>query len=62
MDPENITFYELDDESYNKVDQYLFGSNCYGYEDSYNYYDINVNNILTSYKKVILNMLLDIMM
>ena len=31
-------------------------------EDSYNCYDINVNNILTPYKKVILNMLLDIMM
>ena len=62
MDPETITFYELDDESYNIVDQYLFGSNSYGYDDSYNYYDVNVNNILTPYKKVILNMLLDIMM
>ena len=62
MAQENITFNESDDESYYIVDQYLLGSRCYGYEDSYNYYDININNILTSYKKMIMNMLLDIMM
>ena len=46
----NITFNELDDESYSIVDQYIFGSSFYGYEDSYNYHDIDVNNILP-YKK-----------
>ena len=56
--PKSIIFYELNDESYDIVDLYLFRSRCYGYEDSYNYYDINVNNV----KKVIMNMLLDIMM
>ena len=25
---------------------YLFGGKCFDYGDSYNYYDINVNNIL----------------
>ena len=56
--PKNIIFYELNDESYDIVDLYLFRSRCYGYEGSYNYYDINVNNV----KKVIMNLLLDIMM
>ena len=51
MVQKNITLNELDDESHNIVDQYLFGSNSYGYEDSCNYYDINVHNILTPYKK-----------
>ena len=32
------------------VDYYLFSSKLYWYEDVYNYYDINVNNILP-YKK-----------
>ena len=59
--PKNISFFQLDDESYLITDQYLFGSNWYNYEDSYNYYNINVNNILP-YKKVIMNMLLDIVM
>ena len=62
MTQEKITFNESDDESYYIVDQYLLDSRFYGYEDSYNYYDININNILTSYKKMIMNMLLDIMM
>ena len=62
MIQKNIMLYELDDKSYDIVDQYLFGSNSYGYEDSYNCYDINVNNILTPHKKVIMNMLLDTLM
>ena len=62
----NISFYKLDDESYDIVDQYLFGSSCYGYEDSYNYYDIKVMmlKLIICYciKKVIMNVILDITM
>ena len=50
MDTKNISFFECDDESYIIVDNYLFNSRFCGYEDSYNYYDINVNNIIP-YKK-----------
>ena len=32
MIQKNIMLYELDDKSYDIVDQYLFGSNSYGYE------------------------------
>ena len=46
MAPKNITFNEFDDESYDIVDQYIFGSRFYGYEDSYNSYDIDNNDIL----------------
>ena len=50
MDSKNISFFELDNKSYLMIDQYLFGSKWYNYEDAYNYYDIDVNNILP-YKK-----------
>ena len=46
MDTKNISFFELDDKSYLITDQSFFGYKWYNYEDSYNYYDINVNNIL----------------
>ena len=46
MAQRNISFFECDDGSQLISDQYLSGSKCYGHEDSYNYYDINVNNIL----------------
>ena len=46
MDTKNISFFECDDESYIIVDNYLFNSRFCRYEDSYNYYDINVNNII----------------
>ena len=61
MDTKNISFFESDDESYIIVDNYLFNSRFCRYEDSYNYYDINVNNIIPI-KKVIMNTLLDILM
>ena len=50
MDSKNINFFELDNKSYLMIDQYLFGSKWYNYEDAYSYYDIDVNNILP-YKK-----------
>ena len=60
MDTKNISLFGLDNKSYLIINQSFFGYKWYNYEDSYNYYDINVNNILT-YKKVIMNMLLDIL-
>ena len=46
MDTKNISFFECDDESYIIFDNYLFNSRFCRYEGSYNYYDINVNNII----------------
>ena len=60
MDQENIMFFENDDKSYTMVDQYI--NNRYlKYIDSYNYYDIDVDKILLL-KKIVINVLLDIMM
>ena len=39
-------FFENDDESYTMVDLYLDNNRFFGYKDSYNYYDIDVDNIL----------------
>ena len=41
------------------VDQYLMGGKYFGYEDSYNHYEIDFDKIL--YKKVMANILLDTM-
>ena len=41
----NIRFYEYGDGSYNMIDVYLYGR-FFEYEDSYNYYDIDVDKIL----------------
>ena len=49
MGTKTISFFVLDDESYLITDQYLFGSKWYNY--SYNYYNINVNNILPDEKR-----------
>ena len=46
MTGENIMFFENDNESYTMVDLYLDNNRFFGYEDSYNYYDIDVDNIL----------------
>ena len=43
------------------TDLYLNHNISFGYEDSYNYYDIDVDKLLLL-KKVIMNILLDIMM
>ena len=45
MDQENIMFFENDDKSYTMVDLYP-NHRFLGYKDFYNYYDIDVNNIL----------------
>ena len=58
---ENIMFFENDDKSYTMVDLYINNNRYLEYIDSYNYYDIDVDKILL-FKKVIMNILLDIMM
>ena len=58
---ENIMFFENDDKSCTVIDLYLNHNIFFGYKDSYNYYDIDVDKILL-YKKVIMSILLDIMM
>ena len=60
MDQNNITSFESNDKSYIMVDLYL-NNRFLGYKDSYNYYDIDVDKILL-FKKVIMNILLDITM
>ena len=45
MDQENIMFYENQDESYTMVDLCLY-NRFFGYKDSYNYYDIDVDKTL----------------
>ena len=60
MDREIIMFFKNDDDDlYTMVDIYL-NSRVFDYEDSYNYYDIDADKILL-FKKVIMNILLDIM-
>ena len=59
MDQKNM-FFENDDKSYTVVDLYL-NDKFLGYKGSYNYYDIDVDKILL-FKKVIMNILLDITM
>ena len=46
MDQENIMFYKNQDKSYTITDLYLNHNISFGYEDSYNYYDIDVDKIL----------------
>ena len=62
MAQENIWFCEYNEGSYNMDDYYLTDGNFFQYEDSYNYYDIDVDKILLCKKKLIMNILLDIMM
>ena len=50
MDPENISLSKQNDGSYLITDMYLDKNRFYGYKDSYNYYDIDVDKI-TVYKK-----------
>ena len=45
MDQENIMFMGNQDNSYTMVDLYLH-NRFFGYKDSYNYYDIDVDKIL----------------
>ena len=39
-------FFKNDDEWYTKVNLYLDNNRYFGYQESYNYYDIDVDNIL----------------
>ena len=54
-------FFENDDKSYTVVDQYINSNRYLEYIDSYNWYDIDVDKMLL-FKKVIMNILLDITM
>ena len=45
MDQETIMFFKNQDESYTMVDVYL-NNRFFGYKDSYNYYDIDVDKTL----------------
>ena len=60
MTEENITFFENDDKSYSMVDLHINSDIYFDYEDSYNYYDIDVKKILI--KVAVTNILLGIMM
>ena len=46
MDHENIMFSKNQDKSYTMTDLYLSHNIFFGYKDSYNYFDIDVNKIL----------------
>ena len=46
MDPENIRLNKYNDGSYLITDMYLDNNGFYGYKDSYNYYDIDVDKII----------------
>ena len=46
MDQENIMFFKNQAKSYTITDLYLNHNIFFGYKDSYNYYDIDVNKIL----------------
>ena len=59
MDQENNMLFENNDKPYTMIDLYL-NDRFLGHKDSYNY-DTDVNKILL-FKKVIMNILLDIMM
>ena len=59
--PENISLRKWNDGSYLITDMYLDNNRFYGYKDSFNYYDIDVDKIIV-YKKVTMNILLDIIM
>ena len=61
MTQENISFYPYGDGLYNFIDLYLYDK-VFDNEDSYNYYDNDVDKILLYRKKVITVMLFDTMM
>ena len=46
MDQEKIIFFKNQGESYNIADLYLNNYVFFGYKDSYNYYDFDVDKIL----------------
>ena len=54
-------FFKNHDKSYTMVDLYLC-DRFLGYKDSSNYHDIDIDKIFYHLKKVIMNILLDIIM
>ena len=50
MDEKNIMFFENHDKSYTMIDPYLCDG-FFGYKNSYNYYDIDVDKISLFKKK-----------
>ena len=52
MDQEKIIFFQNQGESYNIADLYLNNNVFFGYKDSYNYYDFDVDKILLFEKKL----------
>ena len=52
MDQENIIFFKNQVESYNIADLYLNNNVFFGYKDSYNYYDFDVDKILLFKEKL----------
>ena len=60
MDQENITFFKNQNESYTMIDLYLY-ERFFEDIDSYNYYGIDFDKVLL-FKKVMVDILLDIMM
>ena len=52
MDQEKIIFFKNQGESYNIADLYLNNNVFFGYKDSYNYYDFDVDKILLFEKKL----------
>ena len=61
MDQNNIMFMENMENSYAMVDLYQ-NNKCFGYKDSYNYYDIDVMILMLYYDIALTNILLGIMM
>ena len=60
MDQENIMFFKNQNESYIMIDLYLY-ERFFEDIDSYNYYGIDFDKVLL-FKKVMVDILLDIMM
>ena len=60
MDQENIMFMGNQDNLYTMIDLYQ-NNRFFGYKYSYNYYDIDVDKILLFKKKIVINILLEIM-
>ena len=61
MDQNNIMFMGNKENSYAMVDLYQ-NNKCFGYKDSYNYYDIDVMILMLYYDIALTNILLGIMM
>ena len=61
MGQNNIMFMGNMNDSYTMVDLYQ-NNKCFGYKDSYNYYDIDVMILMLYYDIAVTNILLGIMM